>query len=122
METNTVNQIIESGTLFFTPIVTIGFVYYLSKKFIKCKNDIAREITLLKDLIFYKTVIDLYKNKVDEHEVSNQYKNFRAEAKKLTGIEPSRISEPKKIELRLKHLDALNEKVEKIISSLDKKI
>ena len=122
MDISTVNQIIESITIFLTPVVTILLAYFLSKRLLKYKNNIDREIKLLKDLIFYRMVIDLYKQKVDEHEASNQYKNIRAEAKILTGIEPSRFSEPKQIEKRLKFLDAINQKVEKIVSKMDKKI
>lgn len=122
METELLKQIIESGTLLLTPIVTLTIAYYMGKNLLKYKNNIAREINLLNDIVFYRTVIELYKTKVDEHESGNFYNRFRKEARELTDIEPSKSSEPKQIENRLKYLNELNEKVKKIISKFDKKI
>ena len=122
METEILKQIIESVTLFITPIVTLTIAYFMSKKLLKYKSNIDREISLLNDIIFYRTVINLYKTKVDELENKNFYKTFRQEAKILTDIEPSKLSEPKQIENRLKYLNELNEKTQKMILKFDKKI
>ena len=122
METEILKQIIESVTLFITPIVTLTIAYFMSKKLLKYKSNIDREISLLNDIIFYRTVINLYKTKVDELENKNFYKTFREEAKILTDIEPSKLSEPKQIENRLKYLNELNEKTQKMILKFDKKI
>jgi len=52
LETEILKQIIESVTLFITPIVTLTIAYFMSKKLLKYKSNIDREISLLNDIIF----------------------------------------------------------------------
>ncbi len=122
MEIELLKQIIESITFFITPIVTLTIAYFMGKSLLKYKNNISREISLLNDIIFYRTVIDLYKTKVDEHEARNFYNTFRKEARELTEIEPSQLSTPSSIKSRLNYLSEIDEKVEKLVSKFDKKI
>ena len=122
METEVLKQIIESATLFATPIATLTIAYFMGKNLLKYKSNVTREIDLLNDIIFFRTVIDLYKTKVDEHENKNFYNTFREEARKLTEIEPSVLSKPSSIKSRLKYLNEIDDKVEKLVSKFDKKI
>ena len=122
METEVIKQIIESITLFVTPIATLIIAYFMSKSLLKYKNNVTREISLLNDIIFFRTVIELYKTKVDEHENKNFYNTFREEARKLTEIEPSDLSKPSSIKSRLKYLNEIDDKVEKLVSKFDKRI
>jgi len=122
LETEVIKQIIESITLFVTPIATLIIAYFMSKSLLKYKNNVTREISLLNDIIFFRTVIELYKTKVDEHENKNFYNTFREEARKLTEIEPSDLSKPSSIKSRLKYLNEIDDKVEKLVSKFDKRI
>ena len=122
METEVIKQIIESITLFVTPIATLIIAYFMSKSLLKYKNNVTREISLLNDIIFFRTVIELYKTKVVEHENKNFYNTFREEARKLTEIEPSDLSKPSSIKSRLKYLNEIDDKVEKLVSKFDKRI
>ena len=122
METTTINQIIESATILITPIITLFLAYALSKKLLGFKKELKRESSLLKDLIFYKTVIELYKERILEYEDSTQYNTFRAQAMKMTEIEPSKYSKPSRIKKRLNYLHDMNEKVKQSLQKIDKKI
>jgi len=122
LKVEVLKQIIESATLFATPIVTLTIAYFMGKSLLKYKNNVTREISLLNDIIFFRTVIDLYKTKVDEHENKNFYNTFREEARKLTEIEPSDFSKPSSIKSRLKYLNEIDDKLEKLVSKFDKKI
>ena len=122
METTTINQIIETMGIIVSPILTIWIAYFFSKKLLKFKDNITREISLSKDIIYFQTIIQLYKEKTLETEKTNQYNTFRKKAKEILEYEQSYFSKPSVIKKRLEYLDELNEKVKKNIDKITKNI
>jgi hypothetical protein len=118
MDSVVLAQLIESVGIFLTSLVSLGGIYLVSKKLMKCKSDTRKEITLLEDLIYYKTLIELYKDKVEEHEGTNFYIKLGAKARELSGIDVSYRSKPSNIKQRLEILNSQNEKLEKTIGKL----
>ncbi|MBT5267951.1 MAG: hypothetical protein HOL70_00720 [Candidatus Marinimicrobia bacterium] len=114
METTTLNQLIEtSGFL----LVAAGG-YLLFYKMSGYRKSISREVKLLMDCLFYRLVIEKYKDlaiSIDEKSYINSY---RKEVQLQMNHSPSRYSQPSEIEKRLESLGKLEKQIEDILSKV----
>jgi hypothetical protein len=111
MDITTINQIIETGGL-----LILGFgamVFYW--KGIKKKDNIQREISLLKDCVFYREIIEKYRNVKGKN---NFYNKYREEVRQSIDYSPSRYSEIAEIRLRLESLKKQDSAIESFLQKL----
>ncbi len=100
METSTLNQLIETVGIVIIVLMTI----YAYSKAVKWKYSVKGEIALLKDIIFFRGVIEKYKTYMTENELDMNYKKFRKEVSHQIDWQPSQKSEPAIIKRRLDQL------------------
>lgn len=105
MEASTVNQIIESGT--FLLLGLLGFMVYRIR--MQKKDWVKRESTLLKDCLFYRGVIEEYKEELEMRTGEGTFYNtFRGKVRDELGYQNSDSSYPQEISRRLKELKELD--------------
>jgi hypothetical protein len=114
MDITIINQLIETFGILFIPVIT----YFFANKFIKCRENVKREIALSKDILFFRLLLEKYKDKIREHEDKNYYNTFRSEVSEEMNYKQSRNSEKAIIEKRLKDLEELSEDISKNITKL----
>lgn len=111
MNVDIVKQIIETFGLIVSPLLAIGMTYYFARKILKCKDNTDKEIRLLKDALYYRSLIEKYKNKIEGYDNKNYYNTFRNEVDSELGYASSPDSTPSQIEKRLDNLHELNDKL-----------
>jgi len=114
MDTTTLNQLIESGSLVLIIIIILKF-YSMA---VAWKFDVKKEIKLLKDIIFFRSVIDIYSKYTDDNELGNNINKFRKTAANKLDYNPSTFSEPAEIKRRLEMLINKGDDIEKFIEKL----
>jgi len=114
MDTTTLNQLIETAGIIF--IAVFAFVVY--SKAVKWKYGVGREITLLKDIIFFRTIIEKYIVYLKENNLESKRNKFRQAVEDEIGFSSSVNSEPKRIQNRLEQLQQYDESIDKFISKI----
>lgn len=88
MDSSVVVQLIETGGILLISIV--GFITYIMLS--KRKNSANDEVSLLKDCLYYKLLVDKYKEHVSDFEDKNYLNTYRAELRDDLGYSPSRLA------------------------------
>lgn len=105
MEASTLNQIIESGT--FLLLGFLGFFIYRIR--LQKKKWVEREEKLLKDCLFYRAVIEEYKEELEMRTgEGTMYHSLRKKVREELGYQNSEISNPGEISQRLQKLKKLD--------------
>jgi hypothetical protein len=120
MDVSTINQLIDTAGLFFSPIVAISLAYILSKRLIRTKSNVQREIDYLKGALFLYEVINRYKEELKRDGKGSNYIKFRESEEKTLGYKPEEICRPAAIRKRLSELGELSENIDSVISKVEK--
>lgn len=120
METSTLNQIIDSIGVVIAPIATVICVSLVYQKLLSIKKINGDKEEALKDILFYRAVIQKYRDKhIEESDLNHSnYKTFRAEVSSELDYKPSRRSDPSSIERELIRLGKLDEKLKAALSKV----
>ncbi len=119
MHTEVIRQIIETFGVIISPLLAIGMAYYFAKKLLDCKDNTNREIKLLEDALYYRSLIEKYKDKIAGHENKNYYHTFRSEVDADLGYTSSQYTTPSQIDSRLKYLNKIKDDIDKSLSKID---
>jgi len=120
MDISTLNQIIETSGLILSPLIAIVLAYIFSKKLIRTKSNVQREINYLKGALFLYEVILSYKKEVQINNKSSLYNTFRNEAESALGYKPDEIFSPSSIRKRLSELGELSTDIDNAIEKVKK--
>lgn len=111
MDTSTINQIISTAG-----VMVVGFAALLFYwKGLKAKQNIQREISLLKDCYFYRELINKYKS---EKGIRNNYNKYRKDVQKKIDYTPSQFSEPAEIRKRLEVLNTKDTEIQAFLNKI----
>ncbi len=119
MDVEIIKQVVESLGLIISPLLAIGMTYYFAKKILRYKDNTDREITLLNDAIYYRLLIEKYKDKVAGHENKNYYNTFRSEVDADLGYTSSQYTTPSQIESRLDYLKKIKDDMDKSLPKIN---
>ncbi len=120
MDTSTLNQLIQTGGLIFTPVIALSLAYLYANRFIKHKSDLDREIKLSEDLLFYHAVIQKYEELAKLHENATLKRTYREEVFHEVGYKPSPFSQPSKLKKRLEEMGKTDKKLSQAIEKIKK--
>lgn len=114
MDTTTINQLIETIGIVIVVLITIC-VY---SKAVKWKRNVNREIELLKDLIFFRTVEQKYLELTSDQNGGNGFLKIRKTVQKELNYNTSTNNEPARIKRSLEKLKQHDDSIDSFISKI----
>lgn len=114
METSTINQLIESAGIIFIARITLKTY----SKAVKWKRNVNREIELLKDLIFFRTVEQKYLEVTSDKNGGSGFLKIRKTVQKELDYNTSTNNEPARIKRNLEKLKQYDDSIDEFISKI----
>ena len=118
METTTLNQLIQSGTVLMVSVIGIICWTIYSSKLRHYKKLIVKESNLLKDILFLRAMIEKYKEICRDEMDGPGHRRIMEKVKTEFGISLSEAAQPARVADRLRELDEMNQVLEVLVEHL----